>query len=47
METHPPMAFPAVVGQEFNLERPQVGAVPYQVLLLLQFFAHNVRTGEV
>ena len=26
--------------------RPQVGAVPYQALSLLQFFAHTIRTGK-
>ena len=37
-EGEPGMAFSAVVGQEFNWERPQVGMVPYQALPLLQFF---------
>ena len=47
MELRPPVAFQAVIEQEFNLERPLVGAVSYQALLLLQMFIHNIRVGEV
>ena len=46
-EPHPPVAFLAVVGQEFSWEKPRVGMVPYQALPLLQFVVHNICAGKV
>ena len=37
-ELNPPVAFPAMNGQEFNWERPQVDAVLYQTLPLIQVY---------
>ena len=47
MEPCPPMGFPVIVEQDFNSERPWVGAVLYQALPLLQFFVRNIGACKV